>query len=294
MIVNFRDLRYVCVHVDDLSAACSFAADVFGLQLADHNHEQACFRSDARNVALRFSNHDTTQIIALSVARAEELTLMEEQLKNAGYTPARLTEEEAAQHQVKAAIKVTAPNGVEVEIVWRPMTSGWPFYGAIDAGIDGLQSVSLATTTIAEDEKFWTEGIGLCVSDWAGDAVFLQIDDAHHAIALYPSPHDKILGVTWAVKDKNNIMANWYRLQKSQVPIIAGPGRQPTSNAIFVTVAGPGGILYSYAAEMDCGPEIVARGPRQFPDNASSHCMWGSQTNQAEFLGSEAEGKIHD
>jgi len=290
MVSIFRDLRYVCVHVDDLGAACSFATDVFGLQLADHNHEQACFRSDARNYALRYSNHDTTQTIALSVASAGELTQMEEQLKNAGYTPTRLLEEEAEQRQVKAAIKVKAPNGVQVEIVWRPLTSGWPFYGAVDAGIDGLQSVSLATTTIGEDEKFWTEGIGLKVSDWAGDAVFLQIDDAHHAIALYPSNNDKILGVTWAVKDKNNIMVNWYRFQKSQMPIIAGPGRQPASGAIFVTVAGPGDILYSYAAEMDSSPEIAARGPRQFPDKASSHCMWGSETSQPEFLGSDFGG----
>jgi 2,3-dihydroxy-p-cumate/2,3-dihydroxybenzoate 3,4-dioxygenase len=92
MVSIFRDLRYVCVHVDDLGAACSFATEVFGLQLADHNHEQACFRSDARNYALRYSNHDTTQTIALSVASAGELTQMEEQLIDAGYAPTRLLE----------------------------------------------------------------------------------------------------------------------------------------------------------------------------------------------------------
>ena len=74
MATIFRDLRYVCVHVDDVAASSIFPTDVFGLQLADHNHEQACFRSDARNYALRYTNQDTTQTVALTVASADDLT----------------------------------------------------------------------------------------------------------------------------------------------------------------------------------------------------------------------------
>jgi 2,3-dihydroxy-p-cumate/2,3-dihydroxybenzoate 3,4-dioxygenase len=199
--------------------------------------------------------------------------------------PRGLDAAEAAARQAKAAVGVIAPNGVTVEILWRPLTSGWRYHGPRDAGIVGFQAVSLATTNIAADEAFWTKGLGLTVSDWAGDTAYLALDEAHHRVALYPSTRDGILGATWAVESKDNIMANWYFLQKAQVPIVAGPGRQPASNAMFVTARGPRGLLMSYAAETDAGPHIAARGPRQFADTAGSHCAWGSHTEQPEFLG---------
>ncbi|HEV7414837.1 MAG TPA: VOC family protein [Tianweitania sediminis] len=188
---------------------------------------------------------------------------------------------------MKAGIVVTAPNGVEVELVWRPMTSGWRYHGPRDAGITGFQAVQLACKDITRNEEFWVDGIGARVTDWAGDAAFLAIDDAHHRIALYPSDNDGILGAVWSVESINNVMQGWYHLQSHQLPIVHGPGRQPTSGAIFVTTKGPGGIFYTYAAETEEGPQIKARGSRQFPAQALSHCSWGSPSSAPEFMGDQ-------
>jgi 2,3-dihydroxy-p-cumate/2,3-dihydroxybenzoate 3,4-dioxygenase len=287
MTVRYRDLRYLRVEVDDLGAATRFASDLFGLQPADRDDSQATFRSDERNYALCFSRGGAGEAVGLTVAEAADIDKAAERLKAAGHSPRRLDATEAAARQAKEVLGVTAPNGVTVEIVWRPLTSGWRYHGPRDAGIIGLQAVSLASTDIAADEAFWTRGLGLTVADWAGDAAYLALDEAHHRVALYPSRRNGILGATWAVENKNNIMANWYFLQKAQVPVVAGPGRQPASNAIFVTARGPRGLLMSYAAETDTGPHIAARGPRQFPDTAASHCAWGSPTEQPEFLGGQ-------
>jgi len=285
MTVCYRDLRYLRVEVDDLDAATRFASELFGLQPAGRDDAHAMFRSDSRNYAICFSRAGDGEAVALSVAEAADLEKLEERLKAAGYSPCRLDAAQAAARQAKEVLAVTAPNRVTVEIVWRPLTSGWRYHGPRDAGIAGLQAVSLASTDVAADEAFWTRGLGLTVTDWAGDAAYLALDEAHHRVALYPSRRDGILGATWAVESKDNVMANWYLLQKSQAPIVAGPGRQPTSNAIFVTTRGPRGLLMSYAAEIDAGPHIAARGPRQFPDTPASHCAWGSPTAQPEFLG---------
>jgi 2,3-dihydroxy-p-cumate/2,3-dihydroxybenzoate 3,4-dioxygenase len=285
MTVRYRDLRYLRIEVDDLDAASRFAAEIFGLQAADRDDAHAMFRSDARNYAICFSSAGNGEAVALTVAENADLDRLAERLSAAGHSPRRLDVSAATARQAKEVLAVAAPNGVTVEIVWRPMTSGWRYHGPRDAGITGLQTVSLATTNIAGDEAFWTEGLGLSITDWAGNAAYLALDDAHHRVALYPSKRDGILGASWAVEGKDNIMANWYFLQKAQAPIIAGPGRQPTSNAMFLTTRGPRGLLMSYAAEMDAGPHIAARGPRQFPDMAASHCAWGSPTEQPEFLG---------
>ena len=287
MTVRYRDLRYLRVEVDDLDAAARFAGELFGLQPADRTESCAMFRSDARNYAICFSHQRDGEAVALTVAECADLDRAAERLTAAGRAPRRLDAAAAAARQAKEVLSVTAPNGVTVELVWRPLTSGWRYHGPRDAGIVGLQAVSLASTEVAADAAFWTRGLGLTVTDWAGDAAYLALDEAHHRLALYPSTRDGILGATFAVESKDNVMANWYFLQQAQAPIVAGPGRQPASNAMFVTTRGPRGLLMSYAAETDAGPHIAARGPRQFPDVASSHCAWGSPTRQPEFLGGD-------
>jgi 2,3-dihydroxy-p-cumate/2,3-dihydroxybenzoate 3,4-dioxygenase len=285
MSVRYRDLRYLRVEVDDLDAATRFAADLFGLQPADRDESRAMFRSDARNYAICFSRARDGEAVALTVGDRTDLDRVAERLTAAGHASRRLSEADATARQAKDVLAVTAPNGVTVEMVWRPMTSGWRYHGPRDAGIVGFQAVSLACTDIAANETFWTRGLGLTVTDWVGDAAFLALDEAHHRVALYPSQRDGILGATWAVESRDNIMVNWYFLQKAQAPVVAGPGRQAASNAMFVTTRGPRGLLMSYAAETDAGPHIAARGPRQFPADAASHCAWGSPTEQPEFLG---------
>lgn len=280
----YRDLQYLRLPVSDLSAAAAFATEIFGLQAGDRDENHARFRSDARNYALCYTVAGGAAV-ALTVARPEDLDAAQKRL--ADWSPTRLDANACRIRQIKMGIAVTAPNGVTVELVWRPLTSGWRYHGPRDAGITGFQAVQLACTDILANEDFWTRGVGLAVSDWIGEAVFLRLDEAHHRIALYPSERDGVLGASWAVEGVNNVMQGWYFLQLRQVPIVHGPGRQSASGAIFVTAKGPGDIYYSYTAESDTGPQIAARGPRQFSDTARSHCTWGSPCLAPEFLGGE-------
>lgn len=284
MTAFYRDLRYLRLPVSDLAAATSFATEIFGLQAGDRDDDVARFRSDARNYALCYTVGGGAAV-ALTVARSEDIDAAEKRLVE--WSPVRLDTEECRTRQVKSGLAVRAPNGVTVELVWRPLTSGWRYHGQRDAGITGFQAVQLACTDIAANEDFWTRGIGLAVSDWIGDAVFLRLDEAHHRIALYPSARDGVLGAIWAVEGVNNVMQSWYFLQNRQVPVVHGPGRQSASGAVFVTAKGPGDIYYSYAADTEEGPQIAIRGPRQFSDTARSHCGWGSPCLAPEFQGGE-------
>lgn len=286
--MKYRDLRYLRVAVDNLDEAARFARDVFGLQAADRDDLRAMFRSDDRNYSLCLSTAGDGEAIALTVASAGDLDTLETRLSDAGHAPRRLSADEAASRQARAALTVQAPNGVAVEIVWRPLTSGWRYHGPRDAGITGFGCVQLACTDIAANEAFFVRGLGLTVSDWAGDAAYLALDEAHHRIALYPSDRDGILGAAYEVDARDSLMRNWYFIQKSQLPVVAGPDRQAASGAIYVTTRGPRGLLMTYMTGMEKGPQIAARGPRQFADTAESHGLWGSITEQPEFLGGDA------
>lgn len=284
MSAPYLDLRYLRLTVCDLEAAAGYGTDVLGLKLEDRAEDALYFRSDARNHALSFCTGEAPAAVAITVATKADLERVFEQITKAGYTPAWLSEAEALRRQIKTGLTVAAPNGVMVDVVWRPLTSGWPFHGARATGITELQAVQLACTDIAANEAFWTDAIGGSVSDWAGQAAFINIDGAHHRIALYPSDCDGVLGVTFGVESTEYLMRNWYFLQGRQQPIVHGPGRQPTSGASFVSTKGIGDILYTYATPMDA-PQ--PNGPRQFPDTAQSHCAWNSPSMMAEFKGGE-------
>lgn len=282
MSAPYRDLRYVRVPVPGLEAAETYATDVLGLMLESRTEDALYFRSDARNHSICFCTGTDPASIALTVATRDELEQLFERFTAAGHSPAWLSDEDAGKRQVKTGVTVAAPNGVMVDFVWRPLTSGWPFHAARPAGVNGLQAVQMACTDIAANESFWTETVGGTVSDWAGQAAFVNLDGAHHRVALYPSEGDGLLGLTLGVEDIDCLMRNWYFLQGRQLPVVHGPGCQPTSGARFVTTKGAGDILYSFATRMDGPPE---GGPRQFPDVAQSHCAWNSPSTIAEFMG---------
>lgn len=285
---KYRDLRYVRIGVDDLDLAAKFAADTFGLMPSGRTETAAFFRSDAKNYSLCCSTAGDGQAIGLTMANNNDLDALKTHLETCGYTSSFLDAAACDDRQAARVLSVPAPNGVLVEVLWRPMTSGWPFYGTRDAGVCDFQAVSLACSDIAANEEFWTNGMGLTVSDWVGDVAFLALDDMHHRVAIYPSKNDGLLGATWAVRDRDYVMRNWYHLQALQAPVLAGPGCQTVSEAIFVTTRGPGDVLFSYASDV-LRDQPRAGGPRQFSDRALSFCAWGSSSEIAEFKGRDAQ-----
>lgn len=283
--VTFRDLRYVRVKTEAIDAPAAFARDTLGLEPAGAAAGRAFFRSDARAYSVCFTAAGEEDAIALTVATEDDLETLASRLTAAGAETATLDADQCAARKIKRGIATRAPNGLVVEFVWRPLTSGWRYHGPRDAGIVELSSVLIACTDVVANEAFWTGAVGLTVSDWAGDAVFLRLDDAHHRIALYPSATDGLLGIDFAVEGINNVMQNFYVFQSLQLPVVHGPGRQPTSGKKFVATRGPRDLIFSYSTEMASGADLDGRVPRQFPAERSSHCAWGSPTTQPEFLG---------
>jgi 2,3-dihydroxy-p-cumate/2,3-dihydroxybenzoate 3,4-dioxygenase len=80
-------------------------------------------------------------------------------------------------------------------------------------------------------------------------------------------------------------MRAWYQLRERGVKIVFGPGRHPTSGAVFLYFEGPDGMVYEFSTGVrHIAPEDEAGyRPRQFPAVPSSFCMWGSLPDIPEF-----------
>jgi 2,3-dihydroxy-p-cumate/2,3-dihydroxybenzoate 3,4-dioxygenase len=282
-VVALEQLRYVRLVADDLGHSADFAQRTLGLEPIDRTEDLATFRSDFRDHTLVFARGDhAVQSIGLEVRYSTDLDAAVEGLRRLGITAGRGSAEDCALRKVKAMVSFADFSGNRIELVVRPLNSGWRYFPSRDAGIRGLADVILRSVDVEKDLSIWCDILGAEVSDWAGDAAYLRFDEAHHRIVLYPAARSGILCVEYAVEDVNLLMRNHYVLRDLQVKVVHGPGRRPASEQLFLTFAGPTDVLFSFVAEgAVAGSE--RRRPRQIPAGPAGLCSWGSECKIGEF-----------
>jgi 2,3-dihydroxy-p-cumate/2,3-dihydroxybenzoate 3,4-dioxygenase len=91
--------------------------------------------------------------------------------------------------------------------------------------------------------------------------------------------------VNHQVASTDDVMRAWYFLRSRGVRIVFGPGRHPTSGAVFLYFEGPDGMVFEYSTGVRLiKPEDEGTyQPRQFARANESFCMWGSVPDIAEF-----------
>jgi 2,3-dihydroxy-p-cumate/2,3-dihydroxybenzoate 3,4-dioxygenase len=259
------------------------------LEPVDRTASLATFRSDDRDYTLAFLADDPAiQAVGFEVREPKTLDVALDALRARGLRVGRGTAEECKLRKVRDLVWFYDHSGNRIELVVRPLNSGWRYFPSRDAGIMGFDGVMLRSTAVAKDEELWTEVLGARVSDWAGSAPYLRIDAAHHRLALFPADRAGVLAVEYAVENVNLMMRNYYVLQNSQVAVMHGPGRRPTSEQLFLTFNGPDGVLYSFVAEGQPADGGLERRPRQFPAGPEGLCSWGSENKIKEFNTKEA------
>ena len=182
-----EQLRYVRLPVDDLAGASRYAMDVLGLEPIDRTETLATFRSDFRDHTLVFvKDARAEQAIGLELRFPTDLDAARFSLRKLGIVAESGTPEECAQRKCRAMLWFRDFSGNRIELVVRPLNSGWRYFPSRDAGVTGLQDVILRSTDVERDLSIWRGVFEATVSDYAGDAAYLAFDGAHHRIALYP------------------------------------------------------------------------------------------------------------
>lgn len=281
--VPIEQLRYVRLGTRDLKGSIDFAQRILGLQLVDKTERDAYFRSDYRDHTLVYTaDEPTRQAVGIEVYDPDDLDRAAALLHASGLRTVRDDAEGAGRRKARRLLSVPMPGGYDLELVVRPLHSGWRYHGPRDAGITGLGAVALRGAPDASDQAIWTGVLGGRVSDWVGDAAYVRFSEgAHHRIAIHPSSDRGVLAIEFDVEDLDLLMQNSHFLRSAQVRIVDGPGRRPFSNQLFVTFAGPDDVLFSYVCE---GQDVDGKWrSRQFPRSRGSFCAWGSETEVPEY-----------
>ena len=285
-MIHLHDIRYVRLGTRDLESAARYATEVLGLEVARKTAGAVYFKSDSRDHTLCYFEGDPLDhTAAFEVDASAELDHALESLGAAGYAATRGRADEAEQRHVGEFVNFKDPSGNSIDLVYAPHHSGRRYFPSRDAGITGFSHIGLRTLDARRDEAFWTGLTSARVSDRIGVAPLLRIDEVHHKIALFPSSFAGVQHINHQVEGIDDVMRAFYALQERGVRILFGPGRHPTSGAIFLYFVGPHGMIYEYSTGVrliSAADEITYR-PRSFPAVTSSFCMWGSKPDIPEF-----------
>lgn len=285
-MINLLDISYVRLGTPDRPQAERYAQEILGLQRVRDAAGATYFRSDSRDHTLvYFDGNPRDHTVGFELRTADELEAAAAQLSNSGVKVQHGSAEACEQRHVRAFINFKDPTGNNIDLIYAPQHSGRRYFGSRDAGVTGFSHIGLCTSDGRRDEQFWTQILGARVSDRIGDAPLLRIDEVHHKIALFPSQRSGVQHINHQVESIDDVMRSWYLLQNKGVRIAFGPGRHPTSGAMFLYFEGPDGMVYEFSTGVrNISPEEEASyRPRQFPRANESFCMWGAVPDIAEF-----------
>ncbi|HYD71183.1 VOC family protein [Azospirillum sp.] len=284
-MINLHDIRYVYLGTRDLDSAVEFSTTMVGLQFARREGNRVYLRGDNRDHTLCYFEGDPADhTVGFELRTAAELDAAASELENGGHRVEWGTPEGCEMRRCQRYIAFRDPSGNRIELVWRPFDgSGRRYFPGRDAGITDFSHIGLCSTDPVRDEAFWTRVCNARVSDWIGAAPLLRIDEVHHKMALFPSKTPGVQHINHQVADFNDIMRAYYFLKERNVRIVFGPGRHPTSGAIFLYFEGPDGMVYEYSTGVKRITDETNHVPRQFPFTPEGFCMWGSKPDIPAF-----------
>lgn len=280
------DIRYVRLGTRNLDAASRFVCDVVGLDPAGREPGARYFASDARDYTLVYVEGDPREhATGFDVADRDALQAAAASLDRADVPVAAGTRNECDQRRIDAFVHFRDPTGNRIELAVGPRPKGDERTSVRERGITGFSHIGLRSNDPARDEKFWTGNLSARVSDRIGTSPLLRIDEVHHRIALFPSTYAGVQHVNHQVASIDDVMRAWYRLRAANVRIVFGPGRHPTSGAVFLYFEGHDGMVYEYSTGVRRigADEEATHAPRDFPMAPESFCMWGSRPDIPEF-----------
>jgi 2,3-dihydroxy-p-cumate/2,3-dihydroxybenzoate 3,4-dioxygenase len=282
-MIELKGLRYVRLGTGDLEIAAAYAREILGLESVRREADSIYLRGDDRDHTLVYCEGDPAdhatgwEVADLDAAAAE--------LEANGIRVNLGTRSECEKRYVEGFVSLTDPSGNRHELVVGTRASATRFSPSRDSGVWSFSHIGLRTTDAARDEAFWTAIMGARVSDRIGAAPLLRIDEVHHRVALFPSQRPGVQHVNHQVHGVDDVMRSYYFLRERGVKIVFGPGRHPTSGAVFLYFEGPDGMVYEYSTGVRLiKPEDEpGHQPRQFPFAPESFCMWGSRPDIPEF-----------
>ncbi|MEA2144740.1 MAG: hypothetical protein QOG59_327 [Solirubrobacteraceae bacterium] len=285
-MIELHRLDHVALRVADLDQAAERWAAQFGLIIHERRADRVRLACDDEPCSLELISGERPGFdhVAYELHRSCSLQDASAHFEALGVDT----------EQVPDAVCVQDPDGHRVCIVAhrepasRLVAHARPASGAPAGHPRRLGHVNFLTGALPEQLRFYTEVLGLRVTDWLGDGgVWLHLGNDHHVMALVDKGYSHFHHLAFDVVDIGQMRVALDHLGRHGRWLGWGPVRH-----------GIGGNIAAYVriveeecfVELYCDMEQLPRDhePRHWPDNRYSSNTWGPLPPRSYFRFDEA------
>lgn len=253
-VVTLRGLRSVSLRVPDVTTAKDFYTDVWGLGLSDEDGDRFWLRGTGQeHHILKLEEHEANSMggITFAVGTPREVDEAARRLGAAGIPllrePGTFDDDAAGGY----GLAFVDPEGrvvqltSEVHAVVPGDEEGYPSVPR------ALAHVVLNTVDIEVATQFYTQVLGMRISDWSErQMAFLRCTPKHHVIAFNQAAWTSVNHVAYELSSIDHFMRGIGNLKVHGIEPQWGPGRHGPGNNTFSYFTDPAGLVCEYTSEV--------------------------------------------
>lgn len=248
-IARIRSLRSVELKIPTVPDAADFYENVWGLRVVERDGAQAWLRGTGmQHHVLQLTDAPQNGLgrISFAVATPAEVDEAARRLESRGLAPIAGP---GALDQVGGGygLRFVDPEGRVIEI--SADTLAVPKIETGDAVPVGVTHVVLNTVDIDAAVAFYTDVLGMRVSDWSEHQMaFLRCNSDHHSIAFNQAEWTAVNHIAYQMPTVDHFMRGIGRLRHHGITPLWGPGKHGPGDNTFSYFADPAGLVCEYTS----------------------------------------------
>ncbi|WP_373279028.1 VOC family protein [Gordonia otitidis] len=252
-VCRLRGLRSVALTVPDPEASRDFYHEVWGLSTVDEDGDRFWLRatgSEHHVLDLRSGEQNALGGISFALGTPQEVDDAGRALDALGIpllrAPGMLDDAGGGY-----GLALVDPEGRVIEL----SADTFAVTAAEPAGRRAIPRkiahVVLNTTDIERTSQFYTQVLGMRISDWSErQMAFLRCNSDHHVIALNQAPWPSINHVAYEMSSLDHFMRGIGSLKSHGIAPQWGPGRHGPGDNTFSYFTDPAGLVCEYTSEV--------------------------------------------
>jgi catechol 2,3-dioxygenase-like lactoylglutathione lyase family enzyme len=250
-IARLHSLRSVQLRVPTLEESSDFYNDVWGLEVVERDHDSTWLRGTGDNHhVLQLSRAERNGLgrISFAVRTRAEVDEAARRLAARG-VPVLLEPARLEQAGGGYGVHFVDPEGRIIELVAdvhavKPLDRSRPVPV-------GVTHVVLNTVDIDRAVAFYTDVLGMRVSDWSEHQMaFLRCNTDHHSIAFNQAAWTSVNHVAYEMPSMDHFMRGIGSLKRQGITPLWGPGRHGPGHNTFSYFADPAGLVCEYTSDV--------------------------------------------
>ncbi len=276
MSIKLHDLHHACLRVLDLDEAAARWAIQFGLTIVAKESGRALLACDSEDYCLelvedREPDHDHTGWeLAADCSLADAAACLD-----ACGVP--------FDRESDGSLRLVDPSGSGIQLVTyreRLATETWPSPGRRTTTLPGMHPrklghINILAPNIKETTSFYTDVLGMHISDHLGDAgIWFHLHPEHHQMAIVGMAPAHFHHIAFDIVDWGQLRVFLDHLGRHGRWLGWGPVRHNLAQNLCAYVRIPEENLF---VELYCDMEILRlpHTPRSWPDDAFASNTWG-------------------